>query len=166
MTINFSPEVHLVATKLVPIVSTTQMMFRCLIGNSQAKPTTRAPQETTQMRVTQRHAQSTRVTLWRSAEVGTSPLTSRWSRPRTITNTRRSFSSIAKPSRCWQTPRITRKTHGDDDDQVPLRCNAMIKALGSLKLSRECNWSKERWVRGYLKQAQRVWINERCKSEP
>ena len=75
MTIDFSPEVHLVATKLVPVVSTTQVVFRWLIGNSQAKPTTRAPQETTQMRVTQRHEQSTRVTLWRSTEVGTSPLT-------------------------------------------------------------------------------------------
>ena len=36
-----------------------------------------------------------------------------------------------------------KKPHGDDDDQVPLRCNAMINALGSLKLSQICNKSEE-----------------------
>jgi hypothetical protein len=47
MTHSFSPEVHLLAGKLVTIVSTTHLVVRRLIGVSQTWPNTWAPQEPT-----------------------------------------------------------------------------------------------------------------------
>jgi hypothetical protein len=109
MTRNFSPEVHVFAGTLVPIVKVDSL------GGSQAnwhhaKPNKWAPQEPTQDEGTQLHEQFTRVAF--GALLGNKPKNPSQIHREMATNNHQhvaTSSSYSKPSRWPQPPRLTRK---------------------------------------------------------
>jgi hypothetical protein len=118
LTRQFFTEVHLVATKLVPLWRYTHLMDHELIDYQESNP----------QRVLHIHSQDgilqatsfTRVVLHDPRGVSTIPLTNPPLEPRTISTRASTESQATKPSRRWQPPRVTSTTSLQHDHLVPL----------------------------------------------
>ena len=125
-TMIFSPEVHVFANTLVPVVSTAHLVVRRLIGithQAHTSGTIRTYPESKGSSMTR----STRIALRDPRGVSTIVVTNSPPEHRTIFSLASMESQATKPSRRWQPPRVTSTTSLQLEHLVPLdatsRCN-------------------------------------------
>jgi hypothetical protein len=125
---DFYPEIHLVATKLVPVVSTTHLVVRRLIG----------VHSLAHMLGTARTYPQVRVAQWHALLVLLCTTPAGWARyPSQILLRGTTQSSCmlhdgklaTKTSRRWQPPRVTSTTGLQLEHLVPLDVISQLKAL-------------------------------------
>ena len=135
----FSPEVHLVATKLHPRCVNQHLVVRRLRGVIRTSSPLGHRKNLPTSEVAQWHARSNRVALRDPHELSTD---------RTISLRASMESQATKPSRRWQHPRVTSTTGLQHEYLVPLdaisQCNTLEHSLAI-----DSHSCKHKWVRGF-----------------
>ena len=132
---DFYPEFHMLANTLVPIVLTTHLVVRRLIGITCQAHTLGTARTYPQVRVVQWHAL---LELLFAAPAGRAQCLSQillWSSAQS-SHRLHDGELATKPSRRWQPSRVTSTTSLQHEHLVPLDAISQSKALESLT----CNW--------------------------
>ena len=140
---DFSPEVHVFANTLVPVVSTAHLVVRRLIGITRqacTSGTTRTYPESEGSSMTR----SARVALCHPRGVSIIPLTNPPPKHRIIFLHASTESQATKPSRRWQPPSVTSTTGLQHDHLVPLDATSRCNELESHSLSIESHSCKHK----------------------
>jgi hypothetical protein len=145
----FSPEVHVLANTLVPVVSTAHLVARQLIGitrQARTSGTARTYPKSEDSSMTR----STRAALRDPYGVSTIPLTNPPSELRTIFLRASTESQATKLSRRWQPPRVISTTSLQHDHLVPLDATSWCNRTRIAHSLNRMITIKLEWVRGLL----------------
>jgi hypothetical protein len=147
MTWWFYPKVHVLANTLVPVVSTTHLVVRWLIGitrQAQISGTARTYPKSEGSAMTR----SIRVALRDPWGMSTIPLTNPPQEHRTIFLHASMESQATKLSRRWQPPRVINTTSLQLGHLVPLDATSQCNRTRIAHSLDRMNTNKLKWVRG------------------
>jgi hypothetical protein len=156
----FSPEVHLVATRLVLVVLTSHLVVRRLIGVPTNQPHTLGAARTFLKSEGSSMTRSSRVALSDPRGVSTILLTNPPSEPHTIFLRASTESQATKSSRRWQPPWVISTTSLQHDHLVPLDAISQSNRTRIAHSLNRMNTIKQEWVRGLSStptQATKAW---------